>query len=639
MGMIVINELRVKGTKKDYFVRFRRDLSIIAGEISTGKSSILNLIDYCFGAKESPQYPEISKNGRVALLEIDIKGDIFTIERQLFSTRQEAYIHLCKIEDLNKNHESIEVSSVQKKERESISSFILRKIELWNIPLKEAPTKDSTDVDIMSFRDLLGLCYLKKTRIGENSLLFENNHMKSIKLRQVFDVLFGLYSNKIALLCSEIQNLQEEIQDKNHEIKILMEFAKSEGVPEQDELKKKIEKLDVEINDSEIKLKDINEKITGKSQLAKELREEVLNFEANLQKSRLEKRYYEKTLQRLIPLRGQYSEDISKLHFLTEAKQIVDPLCISICPICFNQIKKDVVNNCCCLCGSKLPESEGVNIDVSKEIRIIERKLRELNSYAEEIEIKLKDNAKQERKILNDLSDASKKLDDTLRRFVSPFLTEREELISIISRNQNEISHVNKYIKVRNDIEKEKEESLKSELKLRELEKTLEEERAKSPDQKEMMNSLSETYLELLEKVKFPKLSNAYIDDRLIPFIRGIKYDKLSSEGAINLASICWIASIYKEAILRNKSHPGFLMLDGLQRGIGLGASKRDMEFRDESIVKGIYDLLKELINLDESQFIVVDNHPPAFMEENIVVYYSGRADQPPYGFIDDEIS
>ena len=41
----------------------------------------------------------------------------------------------------------------------------------------------------------------------------------------------------------------------------------------------------------------------------------------------------------------------------------------------------------------------------------------------------------------------------------------------------------------------------------------------------------------------------------------------------------------------------------------------------------------------DDCQIIVVDSHPPEHMGENTVVYYSGKAERPPYGFIDDEIS
>ncbi len=640
MTKINIKELRVIGTAKDYFVRFDKKLSIIAGEISTGKSSILDLIDYCLGAKDHPKYQEIQRKGRTALLEIKINGEIFVIERQLFSTQNKAQIHFCDISTLELDHKYVEVSSYQERNKESISSFILSKIDLWNIPLREAPTRDSSDVDIMSLRDILWLCYLQKNRVAGNNLLFENNYMKAIKLRQVFDVLFGLYSERLAILSSEIDRLQEEIQNKKNQVRILLDSADSEGIPDIEELNNQKKKMIRGIDNKKTRLEKIDSEISAKSGLAAGLRQEVLRLESKLQETRVAKRNDEKTLQRLIPLRGQYSEDISKLNFLKDAKRIINPLRISTCPFCLSPLHKDDGRGRCPLCDKEIPKEENVDIDVSREIRTIERKLRELNSYAEELEEKIKEEKKQEKKISNELSLASQRLDDTLKRFVSPYLSEREEIVSTISRNQNEIKHIDGFITRRTNIEKINEEKSKLEMKLDKLKSELEEEREKSPDRKELINSLSDTFFKHLSTVNFPKLSDAYIDERLVPFVRKVKYDKLSSEGAVNLASICWITSIYSEAIQRLKPYPGFLMLDGVQRGIGLRAHKENIEFRDESIVNGIYTLLKELVELDDDcQIIVVDGHPPEYVEDNIVVYYSGKPDKPPFGFIDDEIS
>ena len=640
MTKINIKELRVIGTAKDYFVRFDKKLSIIAGEISTGKSSILDLIDYCLGAKDHPKYQEIQRKGRTALLEIKINGEIFVIERQLFSTQNKAQIHFCDISTLELDHKYVEVSSYQERNKESISSFILSKIDLWNIPLREAPTRDSSDVDIMSLRDILWLCYLQKNRVAGNNLLFENNYMKAIKLRQVFDVLFGLYSERLAILSSEIDRLQEEIQNKKNQVRILLDSADSEGIPDIEELNNQKKKMIRGIDNKKTRLEKIDSEISAKSGLAAGLRQEVLRLESKLQETRVAKRNDEKTLQRLIPLRGQYSEDISKLNFLKDAKRIINPLRISTCPFCLSPLHKDDGRGRCPLCDKEIPKEENVDIDVSREIRTIERKLRELNSYAEELEEKIKEEKKQEKKISNELSLASQRLDDTLKRFVSPYLSEREEIVSTISRNQNEIKHIDGFITRRTNIEKINEEKSKLEMKLDKLKSELEEEREKSPDRKELINSLSDTFFKHLSTVNFPKLSDAYIDERLVPFVRKVKYDKLSSEGAVNLASICWITSIYSEAIQRLKPYPGFLMLDGVQRGIGLRAHKENIEFRDESIVNGIYTLLKELGELDDDcQIIVVDGHPPEYVEDNIVVYYSGKPDKPPFGFIDDEIS
>lgn len=83
--------------------------------------------------------------------------------------------------------------------------------------------------------------------------------------------------------------------------------------------------------------------------------------------------------------------------------------------------------------------------------------------------------------------------------------------------------------------------------------------------------------------------------------------------------------------------HPGFLMFDGVQSGIGI-SPRAEKEFRDENIVEGLYSLLKEVSKLDdECQLIIVDNHPPKYVQNSVRVYYSGDPEKPPYGFIDDE--
>jgi hypothetical protein len=37
------------------------------------------------------------------------------------------------------------------------------------------------------------------------------------------------------------------------------------------------------------------------------------------------------------------------------------------------------------------------------------------------------------------------------------------------------------------------------------------------------------------------------------------------------------------------------------------------------------------------AQIVVVDNLPPDIADDHVVVRYSGRADEPPYGLIEDE--
>ena len=96
----------------------------------------------------------------------------------------------------------------------------MSKIGLSNIKLKEAPTKDSTGTDVMSLRDLLWFCYVeRRSRVAAAKLLFENEAMKKIKLRQVADVIFDLHSTVLAALGSELDITQEAINESEKEEK------------------------------------------------------------------------------------------------------------------------------------------------------------------------------------------------------------------------------------------------------------------------------------------------------------------------------------------------------------------------------------------------------------------------------------
>ena len=79
-------------------------------------------------------------------------------------------------------------------------------------------------------------------------------------------------------------------------------------------------------------------------------------------------------------------------------------------------------------------------------------------------------------------------------------------------------------------------------------------------------------------------------------------------------------------------------MYDSIQSGIGIG--KISEEFRDENIIRGIYQLLTYIANLDNNcQLIIIDNHPPMDAYQYVRVRYTGDPKNEPYGLIDNEVS
>jgi hypothetical protein len=638
LNRIKICKLVARSTVRDYSLSFKNGLNIIAGESMTGKTSILQLINYCFGDTEYPETPEFQKL-LVALLEIEIHDEVYTIERFL-SNKKTATIHCCRIADLSAEHKNLDVQVIYTEGLESISSFILSQIGLQGIELKVAPSQSASDTHVLSFRNMLWVCYLKRSRVGGEQLLFEKEYWNNNKLIQVIEIVFNVYSNASALLGNELDSINKQIAAEEEKKKTIVNFLNSQGVLTTTELEEEIKKLQSETGPLKQRLLKIDEALTGSSDSAKDLRKEVLGLKAVLERIRTEKRGMEKELNLLLPLRAQYFEDKRKLTFLSDARSIIDPLLISRCPYCLKPIDKDHPKNICPVCNVEITNpSEESKVDVSKEISAIKRKSDELNDYIEKIRNNITMNDLRDKEISEKLSYLSNELDSSLKSYVSPFLAEHDELKTLIVTNDNKIGNYEIYLNFRKQIKEIEDQIIALSIKAKRLSIEIKDMQNKSANRAELIASLSATYLHQLTMVNYPKLENkAWVDLKFIPYVKGLRYDKLSSEGAINISSICWMTSLYAEAMKRLVNHPGFLILDSVQSGIGVGPDVNE-EFKDVSIVKGVYSVLLEVSLLDnQCQLIVVDNHPPEYVKDNVIVRYTRDPKRPPYGFIDDEI-
>jgi hypothetical protein len=80
-------------------------------------------------------------------------------------------------------------------------------------------------------------------------------------------------------------------------------------------------------------------------------------------------------------------------------------------------------------------------------------------------------------------------------------------------------------------------------------------------------------------------------------------------------------------------------MIDSPQKNLMPEDSAGGDEFSDPAIPRRVWEHLAAWSKSmgQAARLIVVDNRPPHVVGTHVVVRYSGRADQPPYGLIDDK--
>jgi DNA repair exonuclease SbcCD ATPase subunit len=671
LGIRVLR-LRLKGVDRDYEVDFRdsedegpRSLSVVAGAFSTGKSSVLEFIAYCLGAASHPQHPEILRKVRSALLEVELSGQPHVIERAVGEPSTAAFVRPGRLGD-------IEIPPVEKRvikpagDPGSLSSLLLSYCGLEGVELREAPTQTESATDPLSIRDLLWLCFMPNERLDDKHLLFESSQMKALKLRQVVDVVFGVHDDKAVELGRRVKELETRLG------RARTEYATTQAFLDEQELGTRIQ---VELARDEAErastgadraLTDLDHQIRAASTFATDLRTRHRDAARRAQQAAALRRDRETQLRRFIPLRAQYADDITKLTMLAEARVLFDPLQVKVCPACLTTLREapHIAGGHCTLCTSEITEHEAgqpntgntrhgstpaistgsdgamteAKFDVSSELRATKARLAEITQYVEELDAELGQLRASSEEADTEEAELARAVDAATNEAVSPFLSQRDDVMRSRQTAAANLERARTAIKMLDSLDRRAAAVGRLETSLKALRGELEH-ATTQPDRNEVVHRISERYARILTGWRYPKLEHAFVDNHLVPHMRGSSYTHASSGGR-TLISLAWILSIFEIAWETGSAHPGFLMIDSPQKNLGQGGD-RDAEFADSVAVADFYKHLHDWLGGpgQGAQVLVVDNAPPASVDDDIVVRFSRRADQPPYGLIEDEVS
>ncbi len=153
-----------------------------------------------------------------------------------------------------------------------------------------------------------------------------------------------------------------------------------------------------------------------------------------------------------------------------------------------------------------------------------------------------------------------------------------------------------------------------------------------------VIRALSARFGEILADIGYPKLSEPYIGDDLVPSVRGLSYTSASSGGLV-LISIAYYLAIWELSYERAAQAPGLLLLDSPQKDLGASAHADDLDFADTRLVINFYRHVRDWLGGAGrgAQLVVIDNTPPESVseEEDIIVRYTTDAETGPYGLIE----
>lgn len=326
---IQIKSLSFHGPDKPpVVVRFQDGLNVIYGASDTGKSFIVEAIDFMFGAKgplkDIPQavgYDQI-------LMALEFPGaEVVTARRSMDGGAFEIFEggfsdELPSIEGnvLSETHSS--------KDTDNLSAFLLGKVGLVDKKIKKN-AKDETQN--LSFRNLARLCIVNEEEIiQKRSPLSDGNYTADTANTSVFRLLLTGVDDS-ALVANQQKSPEE--QKREAQLELLDQL-----ITETERKIKQISGSKDDLTSQQDRLKAALDDRSSQLAVTEGHYRRVSTDRRNLMKRREENRnrYTEVVtlLERFKLLREHYHSDIERLMSIREAGSIIATIDADVCPVC-----------------------------------------------------------------------------------------------------------------------------------------------------------------------------------------------------------------------------------------------------------------------------------------------------------------
>jgi|TARA_B110000037_G_scaffold8373_1_gene8986 hypothetical protein len=645
---LIISNLVLIGHRKNYNIPFNSGFNLIYGDSDTGKSSILNLINYCLGASFVDLYDEIELAGDYCLLEVLLSGEKYTIKRDIFNPKAEIEVYRCSYDETDgvfPKYYSPNYSKIS--EDGYFSEFLLSSMNIPVTKLKQSPTKDDSKSVRLSFRDIFRFNYLDQDKVGSKKLLGEN-YFYLTKLKETFKLMYNALDIQILQLEESISELVKEQNDLNKKNNSVSGFLKETEIDSLKVLEERIEEKEREFISLKSTLKEIDKSILSDSSELDNLRKEISDLEKLLLDYSNDRSVKQQGIKQNIALRNEYANDIRKIigtiEVLKKFPKIEDK--DTSCPVCEQNIKLSVLKEQFANTDSETIKSELNGLRRrQKELVKIHTKLREdISNYDLEIE-----------REAENLNEMRLQFDNQTKEIVTPFISQRDNITSKLGSIKSDIKNLQHFYKIRNQQTIIDAEIITLENRVTAFKDDLKVLKDSAPSLDRVFRKLGTNLEYFLKFVGMKNVNNISISAKnYLPIIRNRDYEKITSGGVRTLSSVGFYISMLEYAISNSVNYPSLLMIDTIAKYIGK-TKETDLPNTsiDEDLKEGMKDgtkyenIYNYLINLslkssDSFQIIVVDNDVPKTLEYKLKPFIAKHYTTTPstisdeIGFIDD---
>lgn len=536
MSRIIITHLTFIGENVEPArVEFGRNLTLVHGPSDTGKSFIVDALDFMMGAKDLKDIPERKGYSTVLLGLESPEGYCITLSRSTYGGDFNVYYKDIRQGPLPIPNYSLKPQHALK-DTSNISYFFLHKINLVN---KKVRKNKYGATNALSFRDIVRFCVIDETSMqSEKSPVLTGQRAVKTKEISVF---------KLLLQGEDDSDITETVPPKERSI---VKHAKLELI---DALSESIKgKISTDINDKNLEkeLKKINILIEEKSHLISNIltnRNEIIDLILQKQESIISAKSELNDIGvlkcRFSLLKEQYTSDLYRLETIKETGTLLGYFKVDVCPFCGAEPKHQNHGFECDNGATAL--AEATDVEMQKTEKLLKDLLTTITELERREQVILRNKEDLEAHI-GDLEGQAKVLEDDLK----PVNNSLQRLLETRSDIENTIALYNQVKElnlIRNDIESSHK---------REEIYTFEEINHKN------IREFSERLSRRLQNWGYPEGKNTRYDRSKQDIYAGDQFRAEHGKGVRAILHAAFTVSLAQYCFEKKLPHPGFVILD-----------------------------------------------------------------------------
>lgn len=594
-------------TKETAFLDFRKGANIVCGASETGKSFIIEAIDFMFGSDtELRDIPERVGYSTIRLTVETKSGEQFALERSVGGGNYQ-------LSNVDKNkYSQIETLNATNKlgKLKTLSDWLL---SLINVNEKKLRKDKVGNTVRLSFRNLAKLIMVKEGEI----------------VKEISPILTGQYTLQ-TIEYSLFKFLVTGIDDGS-----MPPPAKGDSKPK--DLSGKVElieqwldDLSSEINDTKVGQKDLENQLERIDEGIKKQSDSVKQYQEHLvsviekrrslwkEQEKINARIDEinELLARFDMLKKHYDSDIKRLNAIQESGSLFVYLKTQTCPLCGTIPENQHANENCDVDVNSIVQAS------TAEIMKIENLIAELEGTVSDI----KNEKKAHKDRMSELTSNFNQTDEQIRKKISPQIeAEKSDFIALVEKRSEILSQVNFYRQIEK-LEKQRDALLPASG----------EERGETFSTTDLSKSVLEEFSrkieEILKLLNFPSTGRVYFDDTTKDIVINGKPRRSWGKGLRAITHAAFTLGLLEYCNEKSLPHPGIVILDSpllaYYRPEGKDDSLQGTDLKDR-----FYKYL--LDKLPDMQVIILENeHPQPTIEDKInLTIFTKNPTEGRYGF------